>query len=267
MKRITWLSDIHLNFLSTEGVREFLASVRQSQPDAVLLGGDIGEAHDVVEYLTEIDDALGVPVYFVLGNHDYYHGSIRDVRAPVEQLCAGRPRLHYLSAIETPIELTGQVGLVGHDGWGDARLGDYEHSRVQMSDDLLIEDLRDLDRAARRKVLEALGDEAAAQLRRVLPMALDQFSHAVLLTHVPPLREACWHEGRLSDDEWAPFFTCAAVGAVVLDAMRSRPDRQMTLLCGHTHSGGECQPLPNLRILTAESIYGHPQIQQVFEFD
>jgi hypothetical protein len=32
--------------------------------------------------------------------------------------------------------------------------------------------------------------------------------------------------------------------------------------CGHTHSGGECHPLPNLRVLTGAAEYSHPGIQQ-----
>ncbi|MFM7113065.1 MAG: Eco57I restriction-modification methylase domain-containing protein, partial [Planctomycetota bacterium] len=36
-------------------------------------------------------------------------------------------------------------------------------------------------------------------------------------THVPPFREACWHEGELSDDQWAPHFTSVVMG----DALRA----------------------------------------------
>ena len=36
------------------------------------------------------------PIYFVLGNHDYYFGSIDKVRKAVKQLCQERPNLHYL---------------------------------------------------------------------------------------------------------------------------------------------------------------------------
>ena len=73
----------------------------------------------------------------------------------------------------------------------------------------------------------------------------------MLLTHVPPVREACWHEGQLSDDQWAPHFTCLAVGEAILDVMAGHPDKRLTVLCGHTHGQGETQPLPNVQILTA----------------
>ena len=46
--------------------------------------------------------------------------------------------------------------------------------------------------------------------------------------------------------------------------MTSRPDRQMTVLCGHTH-GAEAQVLPNLRVLTGGAEYGEPKVQRVLE--
>ena len=82
---------------------------------------------------------------------------------------------------------------------------------------------------------------------------------------MPPFREACWHEGRISDDDWLPHFTCKAVGDVLSEAMRARPDRQMTVLCGHTHGAGEAEILPNLRVSTGGAVYGEPEVQRVFE--
>ena len=73
MRRIAWLTDIHLNFLKESAQRsEFFQHVRRTEAHAVLIAGDIAEAHDLVETLILIDDQLERPVYFVLGNHDYY---------------------------------------------------------------------------------------------------------------------------------------------------------------------------------------------------
>ena len=113
--------------------------------------------------------------------------------------------------------------------------------------------------------LNALGDAAAAHFRAVLPGALGRFRHVVVLTHVPPFREACWHEGRVSGDDWLPHFTCKAAGDALAGAMASRPGRAMTVLCGHTHGAGEARVLPNLRVLTGGAAYGAPAVQQVLE--
>ena len=132
-----------------------------------------------------------------------------------------------------------------------------------LNDYRLIEELSGLDERERLGQLHALGDEAAAHFRAVLPEALARFRRLIVLTHVPPFREACWHQGRISDDDWLPHFSCRAVGDVLAEAMAAHPECEMTVLCGHTHSPGEAQILPNLRVLTGGAVYGRPAIQRV----
>jgi 3',5'-cyclic-AMP phosphodiesterase len=264
--RLAWLTDLHLNFLTYPQVDEFLGRVDALEPDAVLITGDISESRDLGRMLRHIDQRIARAVYFVLGNHDFYHGSIREVRALARRLCDNAPsRLRYLTAQSEPVELTPTVALVGHDGWADARLGDYERSLVMMNDYRLIAELAAHGKRDRWPILQALGDEAAEHVRTVLPRALERYPHVLLATHVPPLREACWHEGRLSDDEWAPHFTCKAMGDAILEIMPDHPQRKLTVFCGHTHSPGQCRPLPNVEILTGGAKYGLPVVQRVLE--
>lgn len=223
-----------------------------TEADAFVITGDIGEAHDVASHLNAIDDAARRPVYFVLGNHDFYRGSIATVRKTVQQLCAVCPNLHWLPDAGV-VPLTAEACLVGHDGWGDGRLGDYFGTDVLLNDFGLIDEFGGFEEAKDERLakLHSLGDEDAASLRSVLPDALARFRHVIVATHVPPFRESCWHEGQVSNDDWLPFFTCKAVGDVLSEAMAGAPGRTMTVLCGHTHGGGEAEILPSLRVLTA----------------
>jgi predicted phosphohydrolase len=262
--RVVWLTDLHLNFVSGQKLLDFRQALRAERPDAVLLSGDIAEADDVADYLQGLVKSVDGPIYFVLGNHDFYFGSIQDVRTRVADLCALQPRLRYLSFCE-PLELTPRVGLVGHDGWADGRVGDYERSTVMMNDYKLIAELAGVGKRERWPLIKALAQEGADHLRRVLPLALANYEEVYLVTHVPPLREACWHEGELSDDEWAPHFVSLTVGEAILDVMANWPQRRLTVLCGHTHGSGECRPLPNVTILTGGADYGSPGIARVFE--
>jgi 3',5'-cyclic-AMP phosphodiesterase len=262
--QLAWLSDIHLNFPSEMEVQNFFATVREMDPDAVLITGDIGEARDVASWLERMDDAWDRPIYFVLGNHDFYGGSIAGVRASVTALSRKRTNLRYLTAIGV-CELTSHVGLIGDDGWADARLGNYEQSLVMMNDYRLIAELAPLSKQQRWPKLKQLGDQAAKHVQELLPQALEKYSQVILATHVPPLRDACWHEGQISDHEWLPHFTCKAVGNVVLEIMRRWPDRQLTVYCGHTHSPGVCQPLPNVTIHTGAAKYGFPDVQEIVD--
>ncbi len=264
MPRVAWLTDIHLNHLPFERVELFLQEVSELDADLLFLTGDIGESLDVADYLRLLAEHSPGPVYFVLGNHDFYHGSIPLVRQQVARLAESDPRLHYLTA-EILLSLTEDIAVVGHDGWADARLGDYERSMIRMTDFRLVQELAGRDKAERQHVLHGLGDEAATHLRAALPEALEGHRHIYVLTHVPPFREACWHNGQISDDEWAPHFTCAAMGQVLLETAETFGDRRITVLCGHTHGAGEAWLRPNLHVLTGGAVYGAPAVAKVFQ--
>ncbi len=102
-------------------------------------------------------------------------------------------------------------------------------------------------------------------MRQVLPQALEQYPQVILATHVPPFARGLLARRSTSDNEWLPHFTCKAMGDAILEIMRSRPDRQLTVYCGHTHSSGICEPLPNVTIYTGAAKYGLPVVQKVIE--
>lgn len=271
--KVAWTTDLHLNFVDDDGIEAFIADVRDAGPEAVLIGGDVGEADSFAVYLRRLADGLGVPVHFVLGNHDYYKGSIADVQAAARQVSGGSSRLNWL-AESGPVWLGKRTALVGHGGWGDARAGNFLSSDVVLNDYLLIHELRetaDLQRPETilneqlMETLNVLGDETAAHLRRVLPPALEERSHVLVLMHVPPFREACWYRGTVSDDNWAPHFTCVAAGQVLLELAERHPQASITVLCGHTHSAGTAKIRENLEIRTGEAEYGAPQVQQMLD--
>jgi 3',5'-cyclic-AMP phosphodiesterase len=262
--RLAWLTDIHLDWLDREAIEEFARDVHAATPDVVLIGGDIGHARDVADYLEILSDLLRLPIFFVLGNHDYYGGSIDVVRAEVRRLARRLRDVTWLTD-SGPVALTAQTALVGHDGWGDGGFGDAAGTEVMLNDFLLIEELRVPDRAALLAVLQDLGEEAARHFRTNLRLALAAHRHVVALTHVPPFREATWHDGRESDEDWLPFFACKAAGDAMRDAMAVNPDRRLTVLCGHTHGEGRCRPAPNIDVLTGGSEYGRPRVQPVIE--
>ncbi len=259
--RLAWLTDIHLDFLDLPRRTRLHQEIRAAAPDGVVITGDIATAPTLPDRLGELADALPCPVWFVLGNHDFYRGSIASVR---RWAATPRESLTWLPTAGV-VRLGPDTALIGHDGWGDARLGDFARTRVMLNDFLLIEDLAGMPKPTLGPKLAALGDEAAAHLADTAREALTWARHVIVAIHVPPFREACWHEGAISDDSWLPFFTCAAAGDALRAAMTAHPDARMTVLCGHTHSSGTADILPNLRVLTGAARYGAPAVQQVLE--
>ena len=267
MKRIAWLTDLHLSFVPPENRQAFVDEVSAAGADALLIGGDVGEAKNVVRFLENLASQFELPTYCVLGNHDFYEGGIASVRDAVRMACRSNPYLHYLTTTTQPVPLKERVALVGHDGWADAREGDYHRSLVMMNDYRLISELAEFTKQQRLYELHRLGDEAAAHIREQLNLALPENDHVFVLTHVPPFRQACWYQGAISDDEWAPHFVCQAMGRAILDMARLHPDKRLTVLCGHTHSPGVCQPADNVRVITGGAEYGNPRITRLFELD
>jgi predicted phosphohydrolase len=268
MTKLVWATDIHLNFVSDAEAVRYCERIGQSGADAVLLGGDVGEADSLAEYLELLAATIARPIYYVLGNHDYYGSSVSAVREQVQRLKAAH--LRWLPAAGI-VRLGSDTALVGHDGWGDARAGDFERSEVILSDFLLIRDLLEAspahatdpmravtDRPALSRVMRALGDEAARAVEPLLHEAAARFRRILFLTHVPPFPEACWHRGRTSAPDWLPMFTCQAVGAALRRVAADAPACAITVLCGHTHSTGRARILPNVVAYTWGAQYGRP---------
>ena len=144
-------------------------------------------------------------------------------------------------------------------------MGDYWGSGVVLTDFLQIEEFLPLGKPERLELLQTLANEAAAHFEKVLPEAFGNSRSVVLLTHIPPFREACWHQGRISDDDFLPYFASKIVGDALISVMQSHPDCHLRVLCGHTHGGGTAEILPNLRVYTGGAQYGDPRVQMVFE--
>ena len=257
--RATWLTDIHLNMMRPLALRAFYDRVRQERPDCLLVSGDIGEAPSVAGFVEDLSKIA--PTYYVLGNHDYYRSSLHAVR---EKLPAG-----WLPALE-PFHLTERTVLLGVDGWGDARCGDLE-STIQLSDWHLIEEFAAVryDRKARIQLLQELGTAEAFLLGELLARA-PASDHLLVLTHVPPFPEACVYEDAQSSPAWLPWFTCVATGELLAEYARAHPQKQITVLCGHSHGVGVCRPEPNLEVRTGGwpagvDDYGNPLVQATLE--
>ena len=258
--KLAWLTDPHLNFAGIQKAEALVSQIAATSPDALLVTGDIGEADGFEGWLTLMGARLDCPTYFVLGNHDFYGSSVDDVRELARELTEDIDGVYWMGCQDV-ISLSDATALIGHDGWGDGRAGDMMTSRVMLADFIRIADLRGLDRKQLQVKLGQLGEEAAVYLRPRLERALSTHQHVIALMHVPPYREAAWHEGNSSDDEWAPYFVCQAVGDLFLEVMSAHTDRMLTVLCGHTHSGGEVWMAPNLRVRTGGAVYRKPEVQ------
>ncbi len=262
--RLCWLTDIHLNFLKEPGQLAFAREVRDAAPDAVLITGDISEAPSVVDTVGMLARETEAEIYYVLGNHDFYRGSIDKVRERCRRSKAGT----YLQG-RSAVELGDGVGLVGVDGWGDGRFGRPRESDLLFTDWYLIRDfgavsaIRNVDE--RLRLVGEQGAECAACLLESLDDAAQRFDHVLILTHVPPFAEAAGQNGSATAELWIPWLGCQATGEVIAQVADGYPDVTFEVLCGHIHVERVTHPLPNVVVSSGAATYRAPAIQRVWD--
>jgi len=264
--KLIWLTDIHLNFLDEEIRLRFYKEIREKNGDAILITGDIAEAPSITDFLKEMESEINKPIYFVLGNHDYYRGQIDAVKKSIENLTEDSSLLHWLPASGAQC-LTNEVVLIGQDAWADGRYGDYINSTVVLNDSRMIIDLfqaKILGKMALLEKMQSLADRDAKQLEVDLKKSIEAYKpkKIIVLTHVPPFENVCLHEGEKTDSGYLPFFASKAIGDVLLKFAEKHSTVEFLVLCGHTHSQACYQVSGNLMVKVGKAEYYQPEIQE-----
>ena len=260
MGKLAWLTDPHFDMLNTEQLRELVETWSTRTVDGLLITGDIADGENLLPVLTLLDEKLPYPIWFILGNHDYYGTSIQLQREAVRQWCDSTRDTTWL-ANASYIGLSKNTALLGHGGRADGGYGDFHGSEIGLNDYRLISDLTGHDKVELARRLSDLGRDAAETIERQLTGAFQSHSHIILATHVPPFIESCWYQGQATVNEWTPHFSCKAVGDCLRDLAKSYPEHSIHVYCGHTHSSGVAQIEPNLRVTTGGATYGQPALQ------
>jgi 3',5'-cyclic AMP phosphodiesterase CpdA len=277
--RIAWLTDIHLDFLnefvhdpnggmtstrkviSESQVKDFCEKVMAQKPDSVVITGDISLATMIEVHLMWLEKYLpDIPVYFVLGNHDYYHGSIAEVRSRIQKYDGTKTRTQWLNV--TPIvKLTENTALVGHDGWYDGGYSDWFKSTLMMNEYLLTSDFRFQPPIVQHRRIQELAQECAVHIDQYVQAAAKTYKKVIFATHVPPFRENSRAPDRkLSDKNWLPNMSSKMAGDALRRAARAFPGTEFVCLSGHTHTSWEQKYEPNLLCLTGQADYGKPLV-------
>jgi predicted phosphohydrolase len=264
--KLAWLTDIHLNFIDDTARQKFYQEIVSTQCDGVLISGDIAEAPSISDILKEMANHVKKPIYFILGNHDYYRGQVDHVHDEITKLTNTEQFLFWLPASGMQI-LDENTLLLGQDGWADGRYGDYVNSRVVLNDSRMISDLFQEKIMGKFQLLEKmqqLADADAKKLEDDLVLAVSKNPKKIIvLTHVPPFKEACIHQGKISNDEWLPYFSSKVTGDVLMQVAMNNQAIEFLVLCGHTHNEGMYQPLNNLTVKVGQAEYYHPAIQEM----
>lgn len=264
MSRIAWATDIHLDSAFPVMVDEFVTAIRESKATGLILTGDIANGDCVTTWVCDLQNRLGIPIYFVLGNHDVWGRRIEDVHREVAKICDDDIRWLNTSGA---IALAPATVLVGGDGWYDGRAGSYYTSGFKINDMSTIIDFRRIGADSAKALMERLADTTTNRVARLAREAAEKYANVVIATHVPPFIRACRNRGQSTSNDALPYYCNYRMGEVLVDVAYEYPGTKFTILAGHTHGRGEYSPVENLVCRVGGAEYMRPELQAVLEFD
>jgi hypothetical protein len=202
------------------------------------------------------------PLYFVLGNHDFYGDFIFHTYQQVSRLCRSIPNLFFLDKIG-PVPIGDDAALVGHSGWADAGCGWGTKTVIHTPDHNCIRDFQQLSTEARFRRMQDLGRQSVKSVRKKLFTAFRTHKHVVVATHVPPFPSTAMYEGKPCGPCHQPHFINVGMGAMLIAVAHNNPTRRITILSGHTHSAARQSILANLHARVGHTRTGNPQVQEI----
>src|SRR6478736_1682192 len=277
MAKYAWCTDIHLDHIDDPQIVRFAESLIVTEPAGVFITGDISDAKHIVYHLSVIERVVQRPVFFVLGNHDYYGGDFETTRKTMKELTNMSQFLKYLPLLPY-VPLTPTTAVVGHDGWYDALNGNPK-SRFMMNDWYAIKEFVPFSggpgfyrtkgelkaRDGMISLARKLAHDATLHVQNGIKAAARTHKNVIVLTHFPPFAEAHMYEGKVGDDEAQPWFTSKMMGDMLRDAAWAYPNVNFRVLAGHTHGQYEGRILPNLHVNVGGADYGKPTLAGLVE--
>lgn len=272
MRKIVWASDLHFDHARSSDIQTFFNRVKNSGANMLVICGDISGGTNLSKWLARLELELDIDIRFVLGNHDFYGSSFDKIYQEVKDIVKnstynnnGFPILKWLTdnVIET---ISDGVALIGHDGWYDTRTGIT--GKIIMNDFRFINDFKTsffVSPVLLHDKIKEIADISTTYINKTISEVLKTYSKVILVTHVPPFSDAAWYDGRTSGPEFLPYYCATNTGKVLREHMKNNPDKELLVLCGHTHGEGEVDILPNLKVKTAGAEYGYPDIQGVID--
>lgn len=263
-----WLTDPHLNFLDHNKRQKWYKQLKEYE--GIIISGDIGEANSVFGILKEMYLATRLPIYYVLGNHDYYRGEVNEVRNYAEAFTEDpdlEGQVIYLTRSPCFIELRPRVFLVGVDGWACGTAGDIMGSDIRLNDANYIADLRWAEYNGGRKGMAEKMHDLSYHDMNILDRDLDhhiteqEIDEIIIVTHVPPFEEACRYQGKATGKDFLPFFCNKVLGTLIDTYANWHPNIKFTVLCGHTHDQCHYNKRDNLKVMVGGAKYYLPEIQ------
>jgi 3',5'-cyclic-AMP phosphodiesterase len=266
--KLAWASDTHLDYVTDDTLIAFAESLIVNDPSGIVLTGDISNAKELTYHLSAIEKIVNRPVYFVLGNHDFYGSGIETTRKNMRDTVAMSQFLRYLS-ITHYMMLSPSTVILGHDCWYDALHGDPNDPRMVLNDWISIKEYLGKNHDEIIAYSRKLAVEGVVHIMNGIKkaLAIKSVKNVIVLSHVPPFKETHIYNGEIGADYAQPWFTSKLLGDMLSDAARSYSNVNFTVLAGHTHGKVDISKTHNLHVKVAGARYGRPTLANLIQID
>jgi len=231
-----WFTDTHLNRVNLIKKMLFIRHILKENPKAVFLTGDISTGMFLYYDLYLLATFVKCPIYFVLGNHDYWNSSIDKTHEKIKELCKKFPHLIWLSQ-SNAIALNDEAVIIGDEGWFDGWNGNTDYLKLTL-DQYLIEDFRKYKSIDEKLVCwREMATKSSFNIEHKLCKALDDgYKTIYIVTHFPPWIEATRDRGTVLEQFWLPYNTNVSMGKTIERVMSKYTKSKVIVLCGHIHA-------------------------------
>lgn len=244
-----WLTDLHLNILSKKEFKQFVSSMNDIDCDAFLFTGDISNGLFLVKHLNFIKKNVSKPIYIVYGNHCLYWRGF-------EELTKIKADKNIFPLDSLPPQILKNTVLTGVTGWYDAKWRIPLTPIIYIVDWIAIKDLRmftSLDDLL--QLFEIIATYYKNSLNFKIKSVIN-YDNFIILTHFPPMHNKTSFLKKISEWFWKPYNSSKILYDYLYDLASNNPNKNFTILSGHTHQPATYQILPNLLIKVGSPCLG-----------
>lgn len=240
-----WATDLHLNYFDDKYITnfgKFLSSKYQAK--GFIISGDISLGNKLERNLKTLSNAIQMPIYYVLGNHDYWYSSFNEI----DKLTKSLNDNSLINLNLSHLQINSKTILIGFDGWYDCSFGEID-TKIQMTDWVRIKEFQNQDPI---KISKKRSASYLSFLDRALSFKNQGITNQIVVTHIPPFEQL------IKNKKTAKPFYGSSISGQILSKLSNDFDK-IICLSGHTHNKASYQQ-DNLLCYVGEACRGKPSL-------
>lgn len=250
---IIWATDVHLNYFTDEYITNFGKTLSQSyKASGLIISGDISLGNKLERNIKTLSNAVQMPIYLVLGNHDFWYSSFNKTESLLDDICKDKSIINLNKDF---VKINDDTVITGFTGWYDCRFGTIDKD-VQMNDWIKIEDFKNQDPIILSQ------NRSASYLSfkdRSISFKDTGIKNQIIVTHFPPFENLIKEK-----DDSKPFYGSSDSGKMLLE-IKNNFDK-VICLSGHTHNRARYN-IDNLSCYVGEACRGKPSLAGIIDDD